>query len=271
MYQIKPTNKKQWWLGGNFFKMLLLAILVVVCFFVFNNQLFGGQLASTMLTPFFKAGDYFYQHLSYIPNIFSDKNKLLEEKLELLGAVENLRIAEMSYQSLKTENEQLRKELGLKPSKDSIAASIIGRPPQVPLDTLLLDKGSDDLVGTGDFVLANGRVLIGRIVKLNKQNATVALDSSSSVVSRGFLERTREPLEIRGFGGGGMQVKVPIDFDIVVGDKVIVANSLNYIAAIVGVVENNDSSGFKNVLLSLPSDVSKLQTVFIEHFISDQP
>jgi cell shape-determining protein MreC len=267
-YQIKHTNNKQWWLNSNFLKIALLSVSAVICFFVFNGQTLGGQFATTALAPFFKTGNYFYKNLFHIPKIFSDKNELLQENAQLLSSLEDMRVNEINYQSLKIENEQLRKELGLRPSKDSIPASIIARPPQTPLDSLVVDRGADDLVRVGDLVLVGGKVLIGRVAKVFSDTSTIALDSSSSSVSQGFLERTGEPLTIKGFGGGGMQVKVPIDFDILVGDKVILANSINYVVAVVGVVEANDSSGFKNILLSLPTDISKIQTVFIEHFIS---
>lgn len=267
MYQIKPTNNKQWWLNGNFFKILFVSLIAITCFFVFNSSSFGKTLASSILTPFFRAGNYFYENFLYLPKIFSDKNAILEKNKELANLVESLRIADINYQSVKIENEQLRKELGLKPSKDSVAASIVARPPQVPLDSLIIDKGSEDMINNGDFVLANGRVLIGRVAKTFANSATVSLGSFPSAVSSGFMERTLEPLEIKGAGVGGMQVKVPIDFDILVGDKVIIGNSLNYIVAVVGVIETNNSSGFKDVLLSLPVDVSRIQIVFVEPFV----
>jgi len=41
-------------------------------------------------------------------------------------------------------------------------------------------------------------------------------------------------------------------------------SSIPYVAAIVGVIEENDSLGFKNILLSLPTNISRVRLVFVE-------
>lgn len=266
-FQIRHT--KQNLFGGNFFKILLVFLLILILALVFSISSPIRSLVSDFLSPFFKGGDYFYKSIGQITESFSSKNKLIEENKNLSDEVENNRLDLIDYESVKYENQKLREALKIKPAGNFTAATIIARSPQIPLDSLFLDKGTKDGLGNGDLVLASERILIGKIVALSKNRATVALNSFAGVISYGYVGRTNEPLEIEGNGGGSVEAKVPIDFDIVVGDKIMVSGSLEFLAAVVGSVEEDHSSGFKNVLLSLPTDVSKINVAFTEPFISE--
>jgi cell shape-determining protein MreC len=227
------------------------------------------SLISDVLSPLFKTGNFFYETLEKVPKFFSDKNKLIEENKNLSSEIENLHLDIADHESIKDENQKLREELKIKPVGDFISASILAKSPQIPLDTLFLDKGTADGINKGDLVLTGERVLVGKIVEISKNKATATLNSFAGAVSYGFVSRTNEPLEIKGVGGGSIEAKVPIDFDISVGDKIIVGGSLNFLAAIVGVVEEDTSSGFKNILMSLPTDISKINIVFVKSYINE--
>lgn len=260
MYLVKHTDKNPF--GKSFFKILLILLPVIVIVFIFGSPL--RSILGDAISPLFKTGHFFYDNLGRIPKFFSDRNSLINENTRLLDEAETLRIDIADYESIKYENQKLRQDLGIKPAGNFISASIIARSPQIPTDSLFLDKGFSDGIKNGDIVLAGERVLIGKIVEVSGSRATAALNSFANSTSYGFVGRTSEPIEIKGAGGGNIQAKVPIDFDIVVGDKIMVASSSDYTAAIVGAVEEDQSSGFKNVLMSLPADVSKLDVVFIE-------
>ncbi len=267
IFQIKHT--KQNLFGRNFFKIFIIFLIILVFVLIFN--IFGParSLASEIFSPFFKTGNFFYERMSQIPKIFADKNKLIEENKKLLAEVENSRLDIIDYESIKYENQKLRRELEIRPEGNFIAASIIAKSPQIPPDSLFLDKGFKDGLNNGDLVLAGERILIGKIAKMSKNRAMVALNSFANAVSYGYVARTNEPLEINGGGGGRLETKVAIDFDIIAGDKIMVADSFTYLAAIVGVVEEDQSSGFKNIFMSLPVDVSKISIVFIEPLTSE--
>ncbi len=267
MYQIKRTNKK--FLGIGFLKILVILLLIVGFVFTFSISNSAHSLVSSTFSPFFKVGNYFYNSLGKIPKFFSDKNKLVKENIKLLSEIEDLNFSIIDLEVLKHENQKLREELGIKPIGDFISTSVIAKSPQISLDTLFLNKGLKDGINNKDFVLTSERILIGKIVKATRNRSTVALNSFAGVITYGFVARTNEPLEIKGAGGSSIEAKVSIDFDIVIGDKIMVANSLNYLVAVVGVVEEDVSSGFKNVLMFLPSNISKTNTVFIKPYINE--
>ena len=261
IYPTRNTNKNLFGLSSN--KTLIIFLTIAALVLVFNTSNPLHSLAEKLLSPVLKSGNFFYDSLNQIPKYFSDKNNLIEENNKLLAEVENGRIDAVDNESVKYENQKLREELKMKPVGDFITASIIAKFPQVPLDSLFINMGTADGVNNGDLIFASERVLLGKLVKVSGNKATVALNSFAGTVSYGYVARTNEPLEIKGNGGGVIEANVPIDFDIVVGDKIMVAGSLDSLAAVVGAVEEDKSSGFKNVLMSLPVDISKINIVFI--------
>jgi len=267
MYQIKPTRQNLF--SRNFLKITAVFLLILALVLTFNFSSSARSLVSNALSPLFKTGNFFYNNLNQVPKFFLDKNKLMAENQKLLDELENNRLDAIDYESVKYDNQKLRKELGLKPAADFISAAVIAKPPQIPLDSLFLDRGAEDGINKGDLVLVSERILIGKIVEVSKNKSTVALNSLAGAVSYGLVARTGEPLEIKGIGGGNIEAKVPIDFDIVVGDKIIVGNSFNYLVAITGVVEEDRSSGAKNILMSLPANISKTNIVFIRPVINE--
>ncbi len=267
IFQIKHT--KQNFFSRSFLKIILVFLLILIFVLIFSFFSPARSLMSNILSPFFKTGGSFHKTFNNIPNFFSDKIKLIEENTKLSNEIENLRSNIVDYESIKYENQKLRSELGLRPVGDFIATSIIAKSPQIPPDSLFIDKGVSDGVNNGDFVLTGGRILIGKIIKASTNKATVVLNSFAGVVSYGFVARTDEPIEIKGEGGGSIGAKVPIDFDIDVGDKIMINDSLAYLVAVVGVIEEDHSSGFKDIMMSMPIDISRINIVFIKPIISE--
>lgn len=257
IYQTRHTNNDRK-------KILIRFLLVLVFLLVFGFFTPLRTIVLSVASPFFQSGDYLNSLFIQLPKFLVDKNKIIKENEELDIEIERLRVAILDYQMLKDENQRLIKELGFSAPPEFVGAKVLARSPQIALDTLLIDQGEGALVGVGSIVLAHERVLLGKVQKVSSNRAIVALNSFPSVVSYGFVERTHELIEIKGVGGGNMEVEVPIDFDIKLADIVIAEGSQDAVLAIVGSVEENLSSGFKKVLLSLPVNVSKTRVVFVE-------
>ena len=252
MYLLKHTNKN--FFNLKFFKISGIFLLVFLLVFILNFLAPLNFIVSSFFSPLFKVGDYFYNIVYQIP----------------MNEGTDISALQLDYESLKYENNELRESLLMKGEKNVITAFVIARSPQIPLDTLYIDKGIEDGLNIGEMVLGSERVLIGQIVKVFKNKAIVSLDSFPGFISPGFVMRTNEPLEIKGVGGESMQAKVPIDFDIVLQDKIMLSNSPNYIIAVVSVIEEVESSGFKKVLFSLPLNISKKRLLFVEPVIWEQ-
>jgi cell shape-determining protein MreC len=262
MYQIKHSKRS--FLQGDFFKIFIVSLSILSCLLVFG---FFGPAKSFIyntFSPLFALGDYFYRSISFIPKSFFDRDTLIKENELLSEKLEESKLETTNYETIKRENQKLRENLNLKPEGYSITASVVAKPPQIPLGSLFLDRGRKDGVAVGDLVLAGDRILIGKIAKVTENKATASLNSSVGAITYGFVDRTDEPIEIKGVGGGNMEAKMPIDFDIEIGDQIMVNDSSIFISAIVGAIEKDESLGFKKIFSSLPISVSKIRIVFVK-------
>jgi len=264
IYQIKHTNNKRLIFGSKLSKILLVFFLFFGCLFLFSYFKFTGNFFSNISHPFQSIGNQMYESFPALSKFFTNKRLLVEENAKLLEEVERMRLGTIGFESLKIENHELRKSIDLKSERNSIAAAVISRPPQIHLDSLIIDKGYQTSVNEGDPVFVGEKFLIGNVAKSYPNTATVVLNSFPEKFFQGFVLRTNEPIEIEGIGGGNMSALVPINFDIAIGDLVMFESSIPYVAAIVGVIEENDSLGFKNILLSLPTNISRVRLVFVE-------
>lgn len=255
--QIKHTKPRL--LNKNFFKILVVLLLILIF------SLWDGVRAFTLetLSPVLRSGSSLFGGFGGVFKNFSDKEKLIDENNRLLTEIENTKFSLVDYESIKAENQKLRETLKLRSTADLITTVVIAKPPQTPLDSLYLDKGASDGLRPGDLVSVGERILIGKIAETAKHTSVVSLNSLAGATAYSFVERTNESLEIKGVGGGGMEAKVPIDFDIVAGDKLMISNSFTYLVAVVGMIEEDRSSGFKDVLMSLPVNISKTNIVFV--------
>lgn len=258
IYQTKINHKSPTKIFSKFAGVFLVCLII----FAFNRLV--PELIPNLFSPLVRLGNYFYVNVFGLSNIFSSKDNLILENEKISSQISDLQIKLIDFDSIKKENERLHRELGLRPLANLISAKVMARPPEVPLDSLLIDKGSDDGLVEGDWVLVGERVLVGKLTKVYKNKATVVLNSFSGKLAYGYLERTNEPIEIKGVGGGSMQIRVPIDFDIALQDKVMVEGNRAYVLAVVKVVEEDQASGFKNILLALPTNVFDNKIVFIE-------
>ena len=245
-----------------FSKKILAAIVFVVLALIIILVRPVQDIGSFVLSPFFAIGDSFSGTVRNAPENLKSRTELLTELQNLEEELERLRIDRESLEALTFENKSLRMSLSLRPAATAQAAEVIARPPQIPFDTLMIDRGKDDGLESGNLVLAGDRVLLGKLGKVSQNFSIVILNSFGQTSLSGSLTRTGEALEMRGTYGG-MEAEVPIDFDIEIGDIVITEHASSYTTAIVGSVEENKSSGRKLALLSLPVPISKVKIVFI--------
>lgn len=258
MLQIKHNRPKI--ISRNLLKIFLAVLLVFFLNFFSGFRSFLIDFASFFL----KTGDSVYKTAEHVPQKMLNKDELLSQNNDLWDQLENCRLDLLDYQIIKDENQKLRDALNMKPDGNVLTALIIARPPQIPLDSLFLNAGENFGLRGGDLVLASKRALIGKVVEISKSKSVVALNSFAGQISYGFVARTDESIEIKGVGGGNMEVKVPIDFDIKIGDEILTNSDASYLMALVGVIEEDNSSGFKNIIMSLPVNVSKIRSVFVE-------
>jgi cell shape-determining protein MreC len=252
-------HKKNYFFENGRTILILLALLVLLVT-IFS---FLGNFVNFALGPFAKVGGYLYEKASFLPSMFGDKKGILDENKRLKSEVERLNLSLSDFEATMNENEMLRRELGVKPEGNLIPAIIISRPPQVPFDTIFIDRGSVDGINVRDLVYASRKNVIGRIEKVQRSVSVAVLYSYSGFGQNAFVSRTNTLIQIEGRGGGNIEAKTPIDLDIIEGDMISAEFSLGANIAVVESVEEDKVLGFKNVIMSLSANPSSLRMVFI--------
>jgi len=150
---------------------------------------------------------------------------LREENARLRGEIERLTSLIPRLEEAEEENARLRNLLGFAPPSElrAVAAKVIGRSTSNWFSTLEVDKGGAQGVAMDDPVVTQ-RGLVGRIVRVTEQTATVLLlvDPQSGVGA--VIVRSREAGAV--LGSARFEQTCPMrlftrDADVVRGDMVI--------------------------------------------------
>lgn len=194
-----------------FFILLLLSLVII--FFGQNQIILSLKYRlSEILRPFeaaisrAKSWLSFWQDAAFnIKNIKESNARLISENLDLYNKLTNL-------SQLEEENSLLKEKLNLsQKGKSAILTSVIGRDFQNNR-SFLIDKGTLDGLKTGQVVISEGEIIIGRIADSGYHTSKVQtiLDTQSRIAA--FTAISKISGLVRGLGSDTI-------FDLIVKNK----------------------------------------------------
>ena len=246
---------------------IIAAVLAVFSFNLFGKDVknFFYRISVPSQSFLWRAGDSISDFLTSIVKVGEYKNeaeKLKRENLELLS-----RISELS--NLKSENETLRRALGIELQKEYALyfAGIIGK--DVSEDSIVIDKGSDDGVVEKMPVITEQKVAVGRISEVYKNYSRVVLISNKSF----SFDANIMDKDITGVVRGSGNLKsyldlIPRDKDVLIGDEVVSSGLSGIFPAglLVGRIEKvkrNDIESYQQAEITLDFNLSETTYLFI--------
>jgi rod shape-determining protein MreC len=145
-----------------------------------------GQSASSLGTSLIEVNDLRLE------------NQALREENDRLRA-ENLRLDE-----IRRENEQLTALLQLRAGfeYETVTAQVIGRESSEFRRLVVIDRGTADGIGLGDVVVTSGGALVGRVVEVGGNYASVLLINDTSAIVVGQTSAEGATGEVVGQLGG---------------------------------------------------------------------
>jgi rod shape-determining protein MreC len=149
-----------------------------------------------------------------------EDNRTLEAENRALEA-ENRRL-----QGLVTTNASLSALLQIRSTLDyrTVAAEVIGRQISQSERVVTLSSGSDEGIGVGDVVLADGGALVGRVVEVGPNFSRVLLISDTRSTVIGMTAPSRATGNIQGqLGGALLMTQIPTTEEVKVDDEVVTA------------------------------------------------
>lgn len=193
-----PTRKRWWIVGG---------VLVLLISWYLLPRFFTGVAALVWL-PIEHTKAWFVSSAASVPQYFRDRSALLSEKEDLERKLAALSGVAMSNQKIRRENDDLRHLLS-NDDTPRIAASVIARPPTLPYDVILIDRGEASGVEPGAPVFIGSDQVLGVVSETFWDSALVLLATSPGVESTVFVIGPDIYTTASGRGGGVLEVSVP--------------------------------------------------------------
>jgi rod shape-determining protein MreC len=198
------TNKK-----GNWFFFLVLGLLLIMNI---GYQGFGKIIKNDILLASLPIQKFFWQQGQGINLFFesiSQSQKLLTENQQLDLENQGLKARIGYLLGLKSENELLKKALGLKLEENFrlAMAQVIAKEPLK--DEILITHGRDSAIAVGNAVITAEKVLVGKITEVLPNFARVALSSDTKSVFGAKIETEND--EIAGIAKGAGNSKIVFD------------------------------------------------------------
>jgi rod shape-determining protein MreC len=190
----------------NFNVIALLAFLAVAVSMLVLNRSKSRQLQDKVMgvfSPFIHASASVGDALSGSGDVIGDPVQLQKDNEKLQVEVQRLRIITKKYDELMDENNKLRRLVDYKQGSPFklTAARVIKRSAGTWWNTLIIDKGSLDGLGTDSPVISDVG-LIGKTGKLSPHMAEVILLTDELCRVSAYIEGTREKGILAGERGG---------------------------------------------------------------------
>ncbi|MBY0755828.1 rod shape-determining protein MreC [Clostridium sardiniense] len=198
-----------------------------------------------------------------------ENNNLTKENSELKKQL-------LEYSDLKQENDQLRKVLKFKDSRDNynyVATNIIGYAGGNILDGYIVDKGKNDGIEKGMIVIAADG-LVGQVTSVGSNWAIIKSILNENIAVSVKVESTKENTGIlRGYrnadGTGACKVEnLPMDSNIKEGDTIVTSGlgqiyPKDIMIGKVVSVQEDKVNVMKNAVVKPSVDFNKLEGLFI--------
>ena len=247
-------------------KVWIFIFIIFVALSVSNNHFrqVTSRSITAAFTPLLKISHLTSEKWNNFTFIFKDKNRLGEEIERLTSQKTALEKEILTFDYLRSENEELKSLLSRDDNKKFILASIVSRPPQSPYDVIIIDAGTVDGTELGMKVIAYSNIIIGHITEVFSKSSKVILISSPGEETNVFIENAKAAAVSVGLGGGNMEIKIPSSIQVSSGDAIMTMGTFPLLAGTVEKIEMNLSDPFQKILFRLPVNFQQIKHIMIE-------
>lgn len=241
-------------------KVVLYTLIALGVVFVLRYAL--GNVASGSVGVLMRMREYFRDSSAALPVYIRSRNELNAEITTL-----NEHIAAQSGDAstigrLTHENDELRALLG--DTKDErILAGVIARPPSIPYDLLMIDRGRAHGIIEGTIVYHANNHAIGMVSRVYETTALVTLFSSAGVESTVYVYGPNVFAYAYGEGGGVMRISLPQGIHIEEGDPVVLPSLHMGDVGIVDRVVSLAAQPEQSAYLTFPVAIQSIRSVTV--------
>ncbi len=243
--------------------VIVFAIALIWIVHMFFPSFYGGLLAP-LGTALWSTETGFVGFFVRTAKLLVSKNSLIVENEKLKQDIQSRDQFVLLTESLREENEVLKKSLGRDNKSNDILGVVVSRPPVSVYDTLIIDIGSHDDVRVGNNVYTEGETLIGTIAEVYPYQSKVMLFSAPGNTISVIIGESRTIGEARGRGLGNFMIQLPADIHIKEGDTVQISQVRPHVFGVVEKIVVDSSDSLQTILFKSPVNINTLRFVEVD-------
>ncbi|PIS13330.1 MAG: hypothetical protein COT67_02350 [Candidatus Tagabacteria bacterium CG09_land_8_20_14_0_10_41_14] len=194
---------------------------------------------------------------------FKEKKFLVDENIFLRQKVAEIETKNDYYAAVAKENKELKIVFNQKKEDDDLlVASILARPGYGIYNSIVIDAGLNDGVRQGMRVTAFNEVLLGYISEASAETSIVKLVSYPKEETNVFIGGSMAAIAV-GRGGENLEIELPEDVDVRVGDEVVTLGTDYLLLGIVENIEKSEVSPFQKIFLRLAVNAQEIRYVYL--------
>lgn len=192
---------------------------------------------------------------------FSTHRSLAEENAALRAEIELMHERASGYDSVKQENDELRRMLHLTQEQQGVAAPITSSIVSSPYGSFMLGAGSAEGISVGNLVVTAGGYVVGVVKDTGDHVALVREIFAGGVDTDASIHGSA--VSVKGHGGGNARAELPRGVDVAVGDVVVAPTLRSRPIGIVGKVDSDPARASQIAYIHLPVNISSIRFVYV--------
>jgi len=255
--------------GKNKYRQVFIGILFFLFFFSFLFRGFLTKTLSQIARPFVSLATGFSDNLFW----WSESRSITSDELEeLYQQRKSLAIDRMTFEQLKDENEQLKKELDFveRSPFSYIPANIIAKSISQTVSRFVIDVGSNQGIELGTPVLVQEGIFVGKISDVRKDSSTVtAITDLTQAIAVSLLNEGRTIGVASGTMSDLLKISfIPIDEQIQQNDLVVTSGlespiPSGLLVGIVNTIKQETGSPFQEAIIEPLVDIRRIDSVLV--------
>lgn len=237
-------------------------MLALVLILAFGRPFVSGFVAS-ITTPAYLLRSWFLESSATVPSYLRDRHALLTEIEKLNETIAASGGNTALITKLTAENAVLT-NLALNTVADErILAGVVARPPYLPYDAVMLDRGARDGVREGVIVYQSGDHAIGIVSRAYESTALVSLFSTPGIETTVFIVGPDIYTTAYGNGGGVVRVSVPQGILLTEGDVVLLPSLPGSIVGTISAIRSEATRPEQDAFIVGTLSMQSLRTVSV--------
>lgn len=215
-----------------------IALVALVCILVlFSMPSVFRSVASVVVAPVNSVKHWFLESGESFPQYLRNRKEILDELSFVRSELAATGGERHTIWTLTQENEELRSLLGYE-GEERVLAGVIGRPGNLPYDSLMIDQGLRDGVKEGAPVYIGEGTVIGIVKSAAPQTALVELITTPGFEATVFIMGPNIYTNAVGVGGGQLRVGVPQGIVLSEGNMVVLPSITSGIYGEISVIQS---------------------------------